>query len=654
MRTDMNGEKRRLMIRRAQRVGIGALVDIIIVFIAYLVAFTILSLTDRDYANFPFPLQYILAASLVHIASLYGFGVYRRIWQRTSGHGVMLIINAVAVATLVTGAAVVLLQATSLPLQLMIFGNVFAVIGFVAVRYRSRLAIGLIWRYNALVRHEFPTSPTRVLIIGAGESGQVLAWRLKHRFTHNRYTVVGFIDDDAGKQGLYVEGCRIIGTRHDIVRLADEKNIDLIVVAIHNISGPSFREILTSCEKTKALIKVVPDIQEMVSAHHATEVLRDVQAEDLIGRSQITRHEGIDLAPIVNKVILVTGAAGSIGSELSRQVMNYAPIKVVLLDNNESGLHDLIVELQAKHPDITMVPALVDITNKLALRAVFNQHQPQIVFHAAAYKHVPMLEFYPNEALRVNVMGTRNLAGLAQEFRVERFVLISTDKAVKPSSVMGASKRLCELILHALSQSEEGSTRFASVRFGNVLGSRGSVVPTFNKQIDNGGPVTVTHQEMTRYFMSIPEAVNLILHAACMTDGDDIYVLQMGEVVRIVELAERMIRLRGLRPYRDIDINFTGIRPGEKMHEELFNEMENPSETQHPNIMGVNTWHQGFQADVFWRDIDGLTAQSFEKGSIALAEINAIITPIANKSLQNEITNTMHDAQDASEVEYRS
>ncbi len=619
--------------QRLKRTSMGVVVDIVFVLGAYFAATAFLSFSDPDYARFPIPFGHILLTSLLITASLYGFGVYRRIWQRTSGYGVTIIVYAVVAATLIQIATIVLLQARQLPFQLLLLGNFISLVGFIASRYRSRLASGFRWRWRAFVKHEFPDNPTRVLIIGAGESGQTLAWRLKHRFTHTRYQVVGFIDDDAAKQGLFVEGSPIIGTRQDVIRLAEKHRIDLIVVAIHKISGPSFREMLTICEKTKALIKVVPDIQEMVSARHTTEVLRDVQAEDLIGRTAISRYEGIDLTPVMNKVILITGAAGSIGSELSRQIMQYAPTEAILLDNNESGLHDLLVELQAKHPTITMIPALTDVTNRLTLRAIFAQYRPQIVFHAAAYKHVPMLEYYPAEALRVNVVGTRNLAELALEFSAERFVLISTDKAVKPSSVMGASKRLCELMLHALSHQHNTSTCYAAVRFGNVLGSRGSVVPTFNRQIDNGGPVTVTHQEMTRYFMSIPEAVNLIIHAACMTDGDDIYVLQMGEVVRIVELAERMIRLRGLRPYQDIDIKFTGIRPGEKMHEELFNEIESPHATKHPHIMQVNNWRGDFDPRAFWNSIDALIGRSHPSGGAALADMNEIISPTPSLSV---------------------
>ncbi|MEO8394060.1 MAG: SDR family NAD(P)-dependent oxidoreductase, partial [Chloroflexota bacterium] len=389
------------------------------------------------------------------------------------------------------------------------------------------------------------------------------------------------------------------------------------------------------CENTKALIKVVPDLEALVTAKHSQGMLRDVQAEDLIGRSMVTRHEAIDLTQLNNKVILITGAAGSIGSELSRQIMQYTPTRAILLDNNESGLHDLVTELRAKYPEIDLVPALVDITMQTSLRSIYEKHRPQIVFHAAAYKHVPMLEYYPREALRVNIGGTRNVAELAREFAVERFVLISTDKAVNPSSIMGATKRVCELMLHALAQDTECHTLFASVRFGNVLGSRGSVVPTFNQQIDNGGPVTVTHQDMTRYFMSIPEAVNLIIHAACLTQGNDIYVLRMGEVVSIVELAERMIRLRGLRPYKDIEIKFTGIRPGEKIHEELFHSGENPLETLHPNILKVDTWNDQFVWETFWCKLDRLSKEMPEYQSNVIDRLIELITPEQGQPVQH-------------------
>ncbi len=547
----------------------------------------------------------IVTITLFHILALFGFGVYRHIWTRSSGHEVTILINAVFTASVMITLFMVIFNQTALPVFLVLLSSAIMLVGFVVLRYRSRLLSGLKWRWLAITRKEFPKL-TRVLIVGAGDSGQAFAWRIKHRSKAMSYLILGFIDDDPEKQGMFVEGCRVLGTRHDIERIAETYKIDLIVVAVHNISGADFRDVLTRCERTESLIKVVPDVLELVNEHKSAPLLRDVQAEDLLGRSPITRHEAVDLTPVMNKVILITGAAGSIGSELSRQIMKYSPTKAVLLDNNESGLHDLVTELHAKHPEIELVAVLADITIHSTLHTMFDRHHPQIVFHAAAYKHVPMLEYYPQEAVRVNIFGTRNLIELAHEFQVERFVLISTDKAVNPSSIMGASKRVCELMLHARAHNST-NTLYTAVRFGNVLNSRGSAVPTFNRQIDSGGPVTVTHPDMTRYFMSIPEAVNLIIHAASITQGDDIYILKMGEVVRIVELAERMIRLRGLRPYQDIEIAFTGIRPGEKMHEELYHAAELPEPTIHPNIVQLNTWSAEFDPERYWRDLDTIS-----------------------------------------------
>jgi FlaA1/EpsC-like NDP-sugar epimerase len=606
-----------------KRIVKDAVIDLIVVYLAYTAAFSVRSVTATlDYGE---SFQYISVFAVLMIFILYSFGVYHRLWGRTSGHGVVVLVNAVAITTVIVTIITLVVQPRPLPLSVIWLANVLSLIGFVAIRYRSRLITGVSWRWQAVWYRKFPKPPTRVLIIGAGEAGQELAWRLKYRSHQYKYIVVGFVDDDREKHGMYVEGSRVLGGRSELTSMVEQYNIDLIVVAIHNIVGADFRNILTLCEATKARIKVIPDLFELVNANKGTGFLRDVQPEDLIGRSVVSRHEAVDLSPITRKTILVTGAAGSIGSELSRQIMLYEPTKVILLDNNESGLHDLAIELASKFPKIQMTPVLADITVQRSLDTVFSKYQPQIVFHAAAYKHVPLLEDYPGEAIRANIFGTLNLAQSAQKYAIERFVLISTDKAVKPSSVMGASKRICELVLYMLSQRPENTTLFTAVRFGNVLGSRGSVVPTFNRQIDNGGPVTVTHKDMTRYFMSIPEAVNLVIHAACMTEGKEIFILKMGEVVRIVELAERMIRLRGLRPYKDIDIKFTGIRPGEKMHEELFESEEVPTETLHPGIIQIGTWNPHFEETLFLRRVNQLLETPLSDRKEVLTQLRALI-----------------------------
>jgi FlaA1/EpsC-like NDP-sugar epimerase len=473
--------------------------------------------------------------------------------------------------------------------------------------------------------------------VGAGEAGQMLAMQLQHRFpnTESAYEIVGFIDDDAGKQGMYVEGCRVLGTREDIVRLADAHNIDLIVVAMHNISGTNFRQILERCETTKARIKVTPNVFALMDAKQSQSDLRDVQPEDLLGRSLVSRHETVDLSPVMGKTILITGAAGSIGSELSRQLCSYQPVKLILLDSNESNLHDLVIELSARYPKIDLTAHLGDITLRESLVPIFRQHRPQVVFHAAAYKHVPLLQTFPQEAVRVNVGGTHNVAYLACEYGVERFVLISSDKAVNPTSVMGATKRICEMLIQAISQECNYSTLFTAVRFGNVLGSRGSVVPTFMRQINSGGPVTVTDPEMTRYFMSVQEAVNLVIHAACITQGNEIFLLKMGEVVKILDLAERMIRIRGMRPYKDIEIKFTGIRPGEKLHEQLYDgSAESATETSHPGIIQLNYPDKHYRPSELLAWVDCLLQRGVDNEK-ALDELRWGLTPSEQYAVEN-------------------
>jgi perosamine synthetase len=580
-------------------------VDTLIILLAYSVSFSARAVTTS--LHYPTSYGFMFLIIAITLGLLYAFGAYNRIWSSTSGHDVALIMKAIAAAALITSTADVFVKPRPLPLSVVLFANSLAFVGFVAVRYRSRMIRGLTWRWEAIWNKRFPQIPTKVLIIGAGESGQMTAWRLKYRCPPGScYRVVGFIDDDPLKRGMYVQGCPILGSCEDIPAVAEQYGVDLIVIAIRNITDSDFRRIFSLAECTKARIKVIPDMFDLLECHESSPLLRHVQAEDLLGREPIGRDADVNLDLVKNKVILVTGAAGSIGSELSRQLIAYNPVKLILLDNNESALNDLSVELNTCELDHRIIATLADITDKGTLDGIFAQHSPQIVFHSAAYKHVPMLENHPAEAVRVNVCGTRHLADLASHYRVERFVLISTDKAVNPTSSMGASKRICELVMHAMSQQRGNGTLFTSVRFGNVLGSRGSVVPIFNRQIDAGGPVTVTHKDMMRYFMTIPEAVNLVIHAACLTTGNDLFMLKMGEEVRIVELAERMIRMRGLRPYEDIAIKFTEARPGEKLHEELHSLRETPVETSHPDIVQLIGQIWDFEPQAFLHEVDAL------------------------------------------------
>ncbi len=612
--------------RHIRHVLQSAFIDALVLLIAYAAAFSARSvMTPLELED---GVRHILFDVVITIVLFYALGIYRRLWARTSGHDMTVIIQAVILTVIVMLAINVPQDPRPLPISIILLANGLALSGYIAVRYRSRLVSGTKWRWRAVWKTKFPEVSTRVLIVGAGQSGQELALRLKHRSAGVNYLVVGFVDDDLSKMGMYVEGCQVLGNRADIGYLVDKYSIDLIIVAIHNISGPNFRDILTHCEGTEARIKVAPDVFAAVEDQLNAPLLRDVQPEDLLGRMPISRHENIDLSPVMNKIILVTGAAGSIGSELARQLPSYKPQKLLLLDSNESGLHDLTIQLKAKHPDIEITHLLVDITVRPALEAIYKFYRPQIVFHAAAYKHVPILQSFPNEAVRVNIGGTRNLAELAQAYKVERFVLISTDKAVNPSSVMGASKRICELMTQALSHNEDNQTIFTSVRFGNVLGSRGSVVVTFNEQINRGGPVTLTHKDMTRYFMTIPEAVNLVIHAGCMTHGGEIFLLKMGEEVRIVDLAERMIRMRGLRPYQDIEIQSIGMRPGEKLSEQLYDgAAESASETAHPGIIQLSGRHNDYDLEALMPWVDQIMAAGLEPYKNALYQLLWGMTP---------------------------
>lgn len=627
---------------RLKRFLAWATYDAVTILIAYSAAFSVRAATAPLRPFFE-SLIFIFGYAAVVIFFLYLANVYHRIWSRTGVHGLRNLIGGVIGATLSILVLDMIFFPTNrpIPYSVVLVGNALSIIGMTIGRYRTRLVSGLRWRWKAVWDQEFPgTNYVRVLIVGAGEAGQAVALRFKNVASHpQEYKIIGFVDDDSLKQGLMIEGYRVLGTRELIPQLVQSHQIDLIVVTLYNIPVKEFQNILSYCEQTSARIKIAPDVLAMLKTNPAP-LLRDVEIEDFIGRKAIGRYEGVDLSSVTNKTILVTGAAGSIGAELSRQLLEYDPDTLILLDNNESGLHDLVTELTTPHDAPRLVSVLADITHQPSLARIFQQHTPQLIFHAAAYKHVPILEEYPDEAMRVNIGGTLQLAELAQDYGVEQFVLISTDKAVNPQSIMGASKRICELLMASFSQQPGNQTLFTSVRFGNVLGSRGSVVPTFHKQIDNGGPVTVTDPEMTRYFMAIPEAVNLVIHAACLTCGNDLFMLQMGEVVKIVELAERMIRMRGLRPGVDIQIEYTGMRPGEKLHEELYSLSELTENTIHPNIVKLIDDHLSFDANLFLQQVRQLLTKGLNANQDALTQLLKL-----TKTTVNEVT-IVYDAAD--------
>lgn len=608
-----------ISIHRFKRMLMWMLLDSLVIFVTYLMTFSSRALTAQ--LDLQGSMMFFMLAILVTVSALYISGAYRRIWSHTSGHGSIIILRAIVLASIILLFLDLMSVPRMLPLSVLIIANIISCGGLIATRYRSRLIGGLQWRWRVIWKGEFPNSKVeRVLVIGAGESGQMIAMRFQHRIHNSGYNIIGFVDDDRDKYGMYVEGKPVLGTTEDTARITLEQKIDLIIIAIHNIKGSEMRRIIEQCQLTDARIKAVPDMIAFMSSNVAgSYFLRDIQPEDLIGRSIVKYHDSVDLTLVSKRVVLVTGAAGSIGSELCRQILSFESSQLIMLDNNESALHDLHIELEAKYPGVSVIPALIDVTSHDNLREIFERYKPQLVFHAAAYKHVPMLERYPEEAIRVNISGTLNVAELAISNQVERFVLISTDKAVKPSSIMGASKRLCELIIHNVEENGDHDTLFTAVRFGNVLGSRGSVVPTFMRQIESGGPVTVTHKEMTRYFMSISEAANLVIHATAMTQGNDVFVLKMGEEIRILDIAERIIRLHGLRPHMDIEIKYIGIRNGEKLHEDLYTYYEEPVGTVHPKVMKINLWQMNGQGNLLMEGVSRLIDNGFPDKDLALS-----------------------------------
>jgi len=427
------------------------------------------------------------------------------------------------------------------------------------------------------------TKNKRVMIVGAGQGGESILREIK-RNINLPIDVVGLIDDNPQKAGLIIHGVKVVGNTEQLAEMAEKCQADEVIIAIPSASGSELRRIVKLCQSSRVRFKTLPGLQDIIGGKLVSLQLRDIAIEDLLRRSPSEINLAEIAAYVTGKTVMVTGAGGSIGSEICRQILPFQPTKLLLLGHGENSIFTTHQEL-LRSPNLgntCLIPIITDIQDRDKINALFNAHRPEIVFHAAAHKHVPLMELNPEEAVKNNVLGTRNLVDASHNAKVERFVMISTDKAVNPTSVMGASKRVAEKILKCYAR--RSSTRFVAVRFGNVLGSRGSVIPMFKEQIEKGGPITITHPKMIRYFMTIPEASKLVIQAGAYGKGGEVFILDMGEPVRIVDLAEDLIRLAGLEVGRDIEIKFTGIRPGEKLYEELLTASEGITATRNSKI----------------------------------------------------------------------
>lgn len=568
----------RLLSRRIQfGLDLGALAGVF--FLSYLLRFDF-QIPETYLARVAVQLPLVVA---VQFAALLYSGVYSFVWRYVGVSEIGTFLRAALWSCL----PLVLLRFGlpdavyfwRVPLSILVLTTVLGFVGVMGLRVLRRMVYE---RAETGRVGEGQGNRTPVLLVGAGEAGVLAAKEIRRRATSG-IDLRGFVDDDPYKQGLVVQGIRVLGNTQDLPRLVSELGIEQVVIAIAATARRNIRRIVEICESIPVRVKIIPGLYEILEGSVSVSSIRDVQIEDLLGREQVRLDEGEVERFLTGKTVMVTGAGGSIGSELARQVAQFQPERVLLLERAEFALFEIDRELRRLHPELEIVPAVADVGDRFRIRAVLSQHRPEVILHAAAHKHVPMMESHPSEAIKNNVLATRLLGEAAGELGVGTFVLVSTDKAVRPTSVMGASKRTAELVVQDLGR--RFATRYAAVRFGNVIGSAGSVVPIFREQIERGGPLTVTHPEMTRYFMTVSEASQLVLQAGAMGEGGEIFILDMGEPVRILDMARDMILLSGLKPFEDIDFVFTGLRPGEKLFEELQLTGEAVTQTTHPKIL---------------------------------------------------------------------
>jgi FlaA1/EpsC-like NDP-sugar epimerase len=525
----------------------------------------------------------IVICLLVKPAIYYMFGLYRRLWAYASMNEMKLISLAVTVASAVVTAIIMVLDASQLLNVPRLIPPIDWLLSLVAIG-GFRFSLRLIAEARNASAKPMPHHASNVLVVGAGDAGALVV-REMQRNPQLGLHPVGYLDDDSTKQRHQIYGVPVVGKLTDLGRALDRRRVNEVIIAIPSAGGKVVRMVADVCRLKGMPFRTMPGLYELIGGKVSVNRLREVDITDLLRREPAQMHNELVGAALTGKRILVTGAGGSIGREICHQIARWGPEMLILLGHGENSIFEAMLELQEDFPALLLQPVIADIRDLPRLQNTFNSFRPQVVFHTAAHKHVPLMESNVEEAISNNVVGTRTVCQAASAANTERLVLISTDKAVRPANVMGATKRLAEMIV--LDYAHRTGRAFSVVRFGNVLGSRGSVVPLFKRQIAHGGPITITHTDMKRYFMTIPEAVHLVLQASAMGQGGEIFLLNMGQQVRILDLAEDLIRLSGLEPGKDIEIVFTGIRPGEKLSEDLWEEGTEYQKTTHPDIFRV-------------------------------------------------------------------
>ncbi len=626
--------------------GLQFLLDIATLVVAFVVAYLVrfeFAVPAKELGNAFQQLPYVV---LIQFGALALAGVYSFIWRYVGMGEIKAFLYAATWSGLVVTVARLTLpdrmSTWKVPLSVVLIGTVLAFGGVLGLRVIRRSF------YEKSQRRKRVTGPdavanTPTLLVGAGRAGVLAAREIAGRGDMNM-DVRGFLDDDPEKQGAVIQGVKVLGTTEDLPRLVKKLGIAQVVITIAQIRRQEILRLIALCRKISVAVRIIPGLYDVLQGKVHVTRIRNVVIEDLLGREPVLLDEAQLGDFLTDKRVLVTGAGGSIGSELARQVTRFQPARLLLVERAEFALFDIDSELRRGHPEIEIVPLVADTCDEARMRAVLAEHRPQVILHAAAHKHVPMMESNPGEAIKNNLLATNLLGELSAEYGVESFVMTSTDKAVRPTSIMGATKRVAELAIQDLA-GRYSATRYVAVRFGNVIGSAGSVVPIFRDQIRRGGPVTVTHPEMTRYFMTIPEAAQLVLQAGAMGKGGEIFILDMGKPVRILDLAEEMITLTGLRPYVDMDIVFTGLRPGEKLFEELELSGEEISRTRHPKIFIGNL--SSYPPEEVQRALRFLEELSREGDGTAVRKFLNSLLPEANLGVRRGTRETPQQEQDS-------